>query len=406
MNRQPGPSRSAAAHTTGSNQYSNPYDEGAPHGDPFNVPAPTGGPVFCDARSFGHGPVMGLLLRLHSNTPRAFRSTSLDTSRAFPRHGAALNRGRTASQPVYDPSLVTTPTPNRYNIPSRPPAVARPQFVIPEERTQMEHLLDMMVPGRHWPDPTLVRRNPITQELYPTPVFGVNVSDPQNHALFRQVGQQAFTELEDRECWPQGLRRPSQQVPPTWDFAYAFELTKNSFCNLKKQWNEPQKIEVAIQGDTNRRTNRHLKRRQRSQKLTKILYAFAAKHGLDRGFLADLLHEQFLSDEASRPEDDSNESNDAWKVRLASAAGLTLDPEAQHKMKALEILKPAWRSESYAPYNFGISPQWWSENSIRPANKTLLKDWNKYPEPEDCGLVMERDANGTIVDAHFSSGNE
>ncbi|KAJ7926501.1 hypothetical protein B0H13DRAFT_1862131 [Mycena leptocephala] len=92
-----------------------------------------------------HAPLdMGLVLRLHSNTPRAFRSTSLDTSQAFPRHGAALNHGRTASQPVYDPSLVTTPTPNRYNIPSRPPAAARPQFVIPEERTQMEHLLDMM----------------------------------------------------------------------------------------------------------------------------------------------------------------------------------------------------------------------------------------------------------------------
>jgi hypothetical protein len=64
------------------------------------------------------------------------------------------------------------------------------------------------------------------------------------------------------------------------------------------------------------------------------------------------------------------------------------------------------RIPRYAPYNFGISPQWWSENSIRPANKTLLKDWNKYPEPEDCGLVVERDANGTIFDAHFSSGNE
>jgi hypothetical protein len=82
----------------------------------------------------------------------------------------------------------------------------------------------------------------------------------------------------------------------------------------------------------------------KSQKLTKILYAFAAKHGLDPGFLADLLHEQFLSDEVSRPEDDSNESNEAWKARLASAAGLSLDPEAQQKMKILEILTPAWRS--------------------------------------------------------------
>ncbi|KAJ7934844.1 hypothetical protein B0H13DRAFT_1591307, partial [Mycena leptocephala] len=147
----------------------------------------------------------------------------------------------------------------------------------------------------------------------------------------------------------------------------------------------------------------------------------------------------------SGPEDDSNESKEAWKVRLASAAGLPLDPEAQQKTKILEILTPAWRSESYsrlihamqdfgvddassaeesniyhrvgvgrasnrlpryAPYDFGISPQWWSENSKHPANKTLLKDWTKYPEPDGCGLVVERDANGTIVDAHFPSVDE
>ncbi|KAJ7645767.1 hypothetical protein B0H17DRAFT_1148309 [Mycena rosella] len=64
------------------------------------------------------------------------------------------------------------------------------------------------------------------------------------------------------------------------------------------------------------------------------------------------------------------------------------------------------RIPRYAPYDFGISPRWWSQNGKRPANKNLLKDWNKYPEPDDCGLVVERDGNGTIVNAHFSSGDE
>ncbi|KAJ7938488.1 hypothetical protein B0H13DRAFT_1851440 [Mycena leptocephala] len=88
-------------------------------------------------------------------------------------------------------------------------------------------------------------------------------------------------------------------------------------------------------------------------------------------------------------------ASNAWKVRLTSTAGLPLDPEAQQKMKVLEILKPAWWLESYSrlihaiqdfgvddtsaeesniyhrvgvsrasdriprytPYNFGISPQ-------------------------------------------------
>ncbi|KAJ7839171.1 hypothetical protein B0H13DRAFT_2366962 [Mycena leptocephala] len=93
MNRQPGPSRSAAAHTTGSNQYSNPYGEGAPNGDPFNVPSLPVGQSF-----LMHAPLGMDLLRLRSNTPRAFRSTLLDASQAFPRHGAALNHGRTASK--------------------------------------------------------------------------------------------------------------------------------------------------------------------------------------------------------------------------------------------------------------------------------------------------------------------
>jgi hypothetical protein len=38
----------------------------------------------------------------------------------------------------------------------------------------------------------------------------------------------------------------------------------------------------------------------------------------------------------------------------------------------------------------------------------IFKDWNKHPWSYygTSGLVMERDANETIVDAHFSSGNE
>ncbi|KAJ7865091.1 hypothetical protein B0H13DRAFT_1898712 [Mycena leptocephala] len=112
----------------------------------------------------------------------------------------------------------------------------------------------------------------------------------------------------------------------------------------------------------------------------------------------------------------------AWKVRLASTAGLPRDPEAQQKMKFLEILKlpggwnrilgsftpckilalmtPQMRSPTYIMEWVSVAFQ-----TVFPANKTLLKDWNK-PEPENCGLVMERDANGTIVDAHFSSDNE
>ncbi|KAJ6462693.1 hypothetical protein C8R47DRAFT_1327177 [Mycena vitilis] len=533
MNYQSGPSRRAAAYQTGSNSL---YGEGAPHGDPFNISAPNGGPVFHDPRSLGHGP------------PPATRSTPLDSRQAFPTQGAALNHGRAASHHVYDPSLVATPTQNQYRVPSQPRAALHPQFVAPEGRTQMEQMLDMMqtllhgqaeltqrvsnvesaisqlqrapvrgmaaergritrfkrvtsglprsiptavsdesephasqpattdadddddapslnkvdlsatenralqsfvtntfrnvckVPGHRWPDPTVARCNDLTGEIYPTPVFDVTVSDPRNHPLFRLVAEIAFADLKNHNCWPQALKRPPQTPHGT------------------SRWKQTQEVEAAIKADTDRCANRRLKRRKRkSQKLTKLLYPFAAKYGLDPGFVADLIHEQYLSDEVSGPDEASSETKEAWKVRLASKAGLSLDPQSLKKIHILEMLTPAWRSDSYsrllhamqnsdsnaaessaaqepteepageesrivysrvgvgriseripryAPYNFGISLQWWQENGKHPANKKLLRDWTKYSEPENCGLVIERDADGDIIDTRLTIADE
>jgi hypothetical protein len=85
---------------------------------------------------------------------------------------------------------------------------------------------------------------------------------------------------------------------------------------------------------------------QKSEQLAKVVNIFATDHHLDPGFLADLIHEQYLSDEVSGPEDEAVETRDAWKVRLAAAANLPLDPAAQKKMEMLELLVPAWRSEA------------------------------------------------------------
>jgi hypothetical protein len=40
---------------------------------------------------------------------------------------------------------------------------------------------------------------------------------------------------------------------------------------------------------------------------TKILLAFCAQYGLDRAFVAKLIHEQFLLDEVSEPEEKPGE---------------------------------------------------------------------------------------------------
>lgn len=71
--------------------------------------------------------------------------------------------------------------------------------------------------------------------------------------------------------------------------------------------------------------------------------AFAAARKLAPSILRDLSHEQYLSDEFSGPEDET-ESRDAWTVRCAVAAKMPTDPKSLAKLKFLEVLSPAWRS--------------------------------------------------------------
>ncbi|KAJ7312679.1 hypothetical protein DFH08DRAFT_973215 [Mycena albidolilacea] len=388
---------------------------------------------------------------------------------------------------AYNSSSVNTPTQsNRYHAPSRSLAPLHPQFIISEERTQMARMLEMMqtllsdtaelkerisavegalserlqpsIPARATgiaaqrggrvtrskrgalglqPVTTqimtsaaltttralqsyvtktfrhVVRTNLVTQEVYPTPVFSVHVTDLRNRDLVDVVARKAQAELQNRDGWPQKLKRPSQVPGPTFDLAYLRERSKESFRNLTQMWKETQNIEAAIQGDVNRK----------SEQLAKVVNIFATDHHLDPGFLADLIHEQYLSDEVSGPEDEAVETRDAWK-----------------KMEMLELLVPAWRSEAYsslihdlenfrldgtsptqelnlkytrvgldrpsdripwyAPYDFGISMEWWKENNV-PANKTMLKGWTKWPEPDESGLILEWDATGAIVGASY-----
>jgi hypothetical protein len=52
------------------------------------------------------------------------------------------------------------------------------------------------VPGRDWPDPTVIRTNPVTGQEYPTPFFDRKVSDRQNGNIVRAVAQQVMSDLD------------------------------------------------------------------------------------------------------------------------------------------------------------------------------------------------------------------
>ncbi|KAF8194886.1 hypothetical protein K438DRAFT_1484883, partial [Mycena galopus ATCC 62051] len=125
----------------------------------------------------------------------------------------------------------------------------------------------------------------------------------------------------------------------------------------------------------------------------------------------------------SGPEDDSGESKEAWKARMASVAGIRAKSSAAlAKLEFLEVLDADWRSDEFsklghaihkmwfstltkreknaivyirvrgtgrsssripelAPWDFGISVPWLEKARALPQNKVLLVDWNTYGNP-------------------------
>lgn len=58
------------------------------------------------------------------------------------------------------------------------------------------------------------------------------------------------------------------------------------------------------------------------------------------------------------------------------------------------------RVPTLAPYNFGISREWFDEHRNKTGYRTLLKDWNNFPEPEGCGLPSWAPGENVVVDDH------
>ncbi|KAJ7112017.1 hypothetical protein C8R43DRAFT_1242827 [Mycena crocata] len=284
------------------------------------------------------------------------------------------------------------------------------------------------VSGKDWPDPDIPRVNSITGETYPTPFFDFDVTDARNQRLFREVGREVLNDLTNRNAWPPVFRsRPQSSASPPWDLDYLMELAKKSFRNLKVNWTRTHNYETGLKADVNARTHRHTQRRVlKSKQIRKVIKYFAAKYGVNLQFLLDITHEQYLSDEASGPEDAAIESPQAWKVHLASLADVSLDPRDLSKRSFLEVMIPPWRSDVYsdlihqleelwfsnlsvrakakityirvntnrisprlpniAPYNFGFSKQWLRSSRTDREKRNLLTDWGKYPEPDNAGF--------------------
>jgi hypothetical protein len=174
----------------------------------------------------------------------------------------------------------------------------------------------------------------------------------------------------------------------------------------------------------------------------------------------NLLTQELLSDEASGPEDENEESLAAWKVRMAAAAGHTdLTPAALKNKDFVEVLECPWRSDQVflacrtsilanmrlvqlsfisssmqslyrdavnarragnikyirvptpthrkssripriSPWDFGISSQWLDEQRSNPEVDVdgLLTDWGTHGNPEGwTDIPMTATATGARI---------
>ncbi|KAJ7878936.1 hypothetical protein B0H13DRAFT_1892388 [Mycena leptocephala] len=93
---------------------------------------------------------------------------------------------------------------------------------------------------------------------------------------------------------------------------------RKSFRSLKRQWNRANNVNAALRAEINSRNHRRSQRRvHKSEQIFRVLERYADKYKLNLAVLRDLLHQDYLSDEVSCPEDEMHETKEAWKFRMA-----------------------------------------------------------------------------------------
>ncbi|KAJ6532810.1 hypothetical protein B0H10DRAFT_2449663 [Mycena sp. CBHHK59/15] len=276
------------------------------------------------------------------------------------------------------------------------------------------------VPGNKWPDLTVPRIDEVTDESYLNPMFEATVSHLTNQHLFDEVAKQVTAQLHGGvEFWPDGLAIP----------------------DIDAQWRVQVDDEAARMNAANLMTNRRRDRREGKAKhrgKEGAIEAVAAKYNVSKKSVAELLHEQHMSDEVSGPEDANDTSKAVWTTRMAFKTGLgDVSAEALKKIRFVEVLECPWRSDEMtapvhdlstiasgllsenerqkiqlirvpdtgraslripviSPYNFGINKEWLQTNKLKPENTRLLSDWGKHPDPEGFG-TRRRGVEGEMV---------
>ncbi|KAJ7938968.1 hypothetical protein B0H13DRAFT_1851143 [Mycena leptocephala] len=196
------------------------------------------------------------------------------------------------------------------------------------------------VQGLNWPETAVVRVNPATGVTYLSPLFECGVTDPRNHAICVAIAGTVDREMNDN-------RPPGVPETAVWDSKLLLKCAKQSFRTCKASWKKVHDAEAAKRAAINDRNTRRYRRRcTKYEHIDSQVDAYAAKLRVPRSVVADLFTQELLSDEASGPEDEADETFEAWKVRMAAAAGhKNLTAVALKKEHFVEVLECPWRSD-------------------------------------------------------------
>ncbi|KIJ14141.1 hypothetical protein PAXINDRAFT_156253 [Paxillus involutus ATCC 200175] len=261
----------------------------------------------------------------------------------------------------------------------------------------------------------------------------------QSSRELSDVGKEACRELK-----AVGMAVCLEDRKVKWDKNTLYVFAKDTYCQLKEDWhaqNNPVKNAAKV---GNQRGNRWTQRcKEKAEQLILARDAYIAKYGVDP---VPVVYADHMSDEASGPEDDTDQSRKEWEMEMATKAGLAADGDLEG-LNFLEVLKSPWRSEELGnvyhelhdlwcssltakqkkcfhsirvhatqrqstrihtdmPYNFGIDLAWLDVNKNLPGLQDQLTDWGKWDDPEGFGSKkpVEQREQGTAQSHEDETG--
>ncbi|KAJ7279876.1 hypothetical protein C8J57DRAFT_1501344 [Mycena rebaudengoi] len=213
------------------------------------------------------------------------------------------------------------------------PELKRARAALQDEVSRIFRIV-IGVTGNFYPHLTVERLNQTTGERYLNPVFdSATVKRLDNHHLFNEVAKHVQEQLkgasaliysesvlanilQGQKYYPPGLAVPDVTV--TGYHNVLVEMAKTSFRSCKAQWRAQTDAEVAAREQGYLRTNRMRDRRLTEciKQLNKAVGEYAAKYNLKPAAVRELLHEQYMSGEASGPEDRNETAVAVWNTRM------------------------------------------------------------------------------------------